>query len=67
MEIAKYRRAIRNAQTYRNFGKIDKVIGMMIESVGPDCRIGDLCNIYTQGDQKNIPAEVVGIRVEDVR
>lgn len=62
MEIAKYRRAIRNAQTYRNFGKIDKVIGMMIESVGPDCRIGDLCNIYTQGDQKNIPAEVVGIR-----
>ena len=62
METARYRRMIRNAQTYRSFGKIDKVIGMMIESVGPDCRIGDLCKIYMHSDQKYIHAEVVGFR-----
>ncbi len=62
METTKYFRAIRNAQTYRSFGKIDKVIGMMIESVGPDCSIGDLCKIYVRGDQEFIHAEVVGFR-----
>ena len=53
---------IKNAVTCRYFGKIDKVIGMMIESIGPECKVGDLCNIYSQGFDKSIRAEVVGFR-----
>ncbi|MDD2484856.1 MAG: FliI/YscN family ATPase, partial [Eubacteriales bacterium] len=62
MDTTKYFREIRNAQTYRSFGKIDKVIGMMIESVGPECSVGELCKIYVRGDQEFIHAEVVGFR-----
>lgn len=62
MDAKKYCRIIRNADSYTYFGKIDKVIGMMIESNGPECKIGDLCKIYGQGNKRYISAEVVGFR-----
>lgn len=62
MDTEKYCRIIRNADPYSYFGKIDKVIGMMIESNGPECKVGDLCKIYGHGNKKYISAEVVGFR-----
>ncbi len=62
MDTKKYCRIIRNADTYSYFGKIDKVIGMMIESNGPECKVGDLCKIYGHGNKKYVSAEVVGFR-----
>ena len=62
MDAKKYCRIIRNADSYTYFGKIDKVIGMMIESNGPECKVGDLCRIYGQGNKRFISAEVVGFR-----
>lgn len=62
MDTKKYCRIIRNAETYSYFGKIDKVIGMMIESNGPECKVGDLCKIYGHGNKKYVSAEVVGFR-----
>ena len=62
MDTNKYCRIIRNADTYSYFGKIDKVIGMMIESNGPECKVGDLCKIYGHGNKKYVSAEVVGFR-----
>ncbi len=53
---------IQEAPAYRYYGKIDKVIGMMIESIGPECKVGDLCNIYSDGLMDPIRAEVVGLR-----
>jgi len=58
--------AIHGVETYHYFGKIDKVIGMMIESTGPRSKIGDLCKIYYQGFEKFILAEVVGFRENKV-
>jgi flagellum-specific ATP synthase len=62
MDLNKYTRIIQHTDTHRYYGKIDKVIGMMIESVGPDCRVGDLCRIYSTPGGRFIEAEVVGFR-----
>ena len=62
MDLNKYTRIIQHTDTHRYYGKIDKVIGMMIESVGPDCRVGDLCRIYSTPGGRYIEAEVVGFR-----
>ncbi len=62
MDTKKYCNVIRNTDTYSYFGKIDKVIGMMIESNGPECKVGDLCRIYGHGSKSYIGAEVVGFR-----
>lgn len=62
MNTKKYCGMIRSVDPYLYYGKIDKVIGMMIESSGPECKIGDLCRIYGHGNKNYIGAEVVGFR-----
>jgi flagellum-specific ATP synthase len=63
---------IRNIQAYLDVldsvspikmnGKVTQVIGLTIESVGPDVKLGDICYIYSTQQQKPIKAEVVGFR-----
>jgi flagellum-specific ATP synthase len=47
-------------------GKIDKIIGMVIESSGPRSNIGEVCTIYAPKSGRSIRAEVVGFRDEKV-
>lgn len=58
---------------YRKKGKVVNVVGLTIESFGPDARLGDVCEIIPggKGEQQwespsgailRIPAEVVGFR-----
>ena len=51
-------------RTYFNrLGKVVKVVGLTVESVGPDAKLNDLCRIII--DKNNnlfVMAEVVGIR-----
>lgn len=61
MNAKEYGNIIRGTDPYLYYGKIDKVVGMMIESNGPECSIGDLCKIYGNGG-RYIEAEVVGFR-----
>ena len=48
---------------YQKKGKVVNVIGLTIESAGPDARIGDMCVIYPNDNTGNtIRAEVVGFK-----
>lgn len=42
-------------------GKVVKVVGLVIESTGPEARLGDLVHIST-GKSRSVAAEVVGFR-----
>lgn len=58
---------IDSLDSYKRYGKVKKVIGLMIESRGPESSIGDLCYIYAGTAKKSkIPAEVVGFKDEYV-
>lgn len=46
----------------RVYGRVTKVVGMTIESVGPHASLGDLCQIH--GTTSTCLAEVVGFRDE---
>ncbi|MCH5345068.1 MAG: flagellar protein export ATPase FliI [Acetatifactor sp.] len=46
---------------YRKLGKVVNVVGLTIESAGPDAKLGDLCRILPDGEEP-IMAEVVGFR-----
>ncbi|GGF11038.1 flagellum-specific ATP synthase [Halobacillus andaensis] len=61
-----YLQSIRKADTYKRFGKITRVIGLMVESKGPEASVGDVCYIHTPSSQssKKIAAEVVGFQEE---
>ena len=44
-------------------GKIVNVVGLTLESAGPDAKLGDVCYIYPEGEEaKPILAEVVGFK-----
>ncbi len=48
---------------YKRLGRITNVVGLTLESAGPDAKMGDLCRIYTGQEAdagKAILAEVVG-------
>ena len=55
--------------TYKKFGRVARVVGLMIESKGPESSIGDVCHIHLANKTKSdsvIKAEVVGFREEMV-
>lgn len=67
MSLAFYKRLSRvsKGSTAGHMGKIDKIIGLMVESVGPSATIGEMCKIHAM-DGAVIDAEVVGFREDKV-
>lgn len=61
MDFAKTKCAITECDTFSYRGKIEKVVGMTIETVGITAGIGEICKIHT-GDERFILSEVVGFR-----
>jgi len=51
--------------SYRRLGKVEKVVGLVIEAAGPQVSIGDMCHIIVRG-RKRLQAEVVGFREKKV-
>lgn len=52
-----------HGEYYKCFGKVAKVVGLTIESIGPEARLNDLCKIYLDKDRVDyVMAEVVGFR-----
>ena len=63
--IERLKAAIESAPKYRLFGRVEKVIGLVIESNGPVASIGHLCYVSTRdgdGNVREVPVEVVGFR-----
>ncbi len=50
---------------YTHMGKIDKIVGMTVESTGPASNIGDVCRI-TLADGRSVLSEVVGFKESKV-
>ena len=63
IHFEKYNKII-NTTLYRKKGKVVNVVGLTIESAGPDARLGDICMIYPEAEEtaKPIYAEVVGFK-----
>ncbi|MCY9375719.1 flagellar protein export ATPase FliI [Bacillus sp. T17B1] len=67
MKIQSLIDCIEMTDSYKRYGKVKRVIGLMIESKGPASSIGDVCLIYAKGQSGNvIKAEVVGFQEENI-
>ncbi len=48
---------------YKKMGKIANIVGLTIESIGPEAKLNDVCQIYLEGSSgESIMAEVVGFK-----
>lgn len=63
IDISKYINAINSCESIKMNGKITQVIGLVIESQGPNVSLGELCYVCSRlSNIEPIPAEVVGFR-----
>ncbi|WP_424765793.1 flagellar protein export ATPase FliI [Paenibacillus sp. sgz302251] len=62
LDVLKYIEHLQPLDPVRVNGKVTQVIGLTVESEGPDASIGDVCLIYPSKAVKPIKAEVVGFR-----
>lgn len=58
----KYIKALESSDFIQYTGKVSKVVGLTIESIGPEVNMGELCKITTVRGKITIDAEVVGFR-----
>ncbi len=63
LNLRKFSRAIEDTESIKMSGKVTQVIGLVIESKGPNVSLGELCYIKSRfSNVEPIPAEVVGFR-----
>ncbi|MCX7746997.1 MAG: flagellar protein export ATPase FliI [Clostridia bacterium] len=62
INFKKYYNALDETDLIQYSGKVSKVVGLTIESNGPQVNIGELCEIRAAKEKRNIKAEVVGFR-----
>jgi flagellum-specific ATP synthase len=65
-QAERYKEHLAQIDPIRVNGKVTQVIGLTVESEGPDVSIGDLCYIYPLKSSKPLKAEVVGFRSNKV-
>lgn len=53
-------------KTFKRYGRVKRVVGLMIESQGPESSIGDVCYIHIGKNNRKIQAEVVGFKDENI-
>lgn len=66
MSIKTLLNTIEDLDSFKRFGKVSRVIGLTIESKGPVASVGDVCTIHLEKSQRQVKAEVVGFREENV-
>ena len=63
IDVNKYINAIKSCESIKMNGKITQVIGLVIESQGPNVSLGELCYVCSRMNHvEPVPAEVVGFR-----
>lgn len=65
VDFTKYSRLLE--KTYEDqLGQIRKVVGLTMESLGPDARMDDLCRIISRDKQQEVLAQVIGFREDSL-
>ncbi len=62
----KFKDLIETAALIRAGGRIQKIVGMVIEASGPASQIGCVCDIHAEGRAGSVSAEVLGFRENSV-
>jgi flagellum-specific ATP synthase len=65
--LAKYLDAVERADPIKYVGRVTKVLGLLVESRGPQAVIGEVCQIIVPRLGKAAYAEVVGLREDAVQ
>ena len=63
----KYLAAVTETEPIKHTGVISRVQGLLIESIGPQASVGELCRIILKDNEQSIVAEVIGLNGKTVQ
>lgn len=66
LDLSKYKHMLHGLDPMRVNGKVTQVVGLTIESQGPEVKLGEICHLYPANTKEPIIAEVVGFRENKV-
>lgn len=58
--------AVQEIDTLKRYGRVKRVVGLLVESEGPATHIGEVCYIHAASNHMPILAEVVGFSYETI-
>lgn len=61
-----YRPLLQEIEPIQRYGRVNQVIGLVIEGNGPLSAVGHMCQIEVRNEGRLIPAEVVGFRDQKI-
>lgn len=59
-------KTVRHKSYIKHLGKVTKIIGLTIESLGPNVKLGELCKIGGENNGSVVLAEVVGFKDDKI-
>ncbi|NLK86686.1 MAG: flagellar protein export ATPase FliI [Clostridiaceae bacterium] len=62
ISLQKYHDILDRSNFLKYFGRVSKVVGLTIESDGPEVDVGELCMLHASKGKKTIQTEVVGFK-----
>jgi len=66
LDLSKYKQVLLGLDPMRVNGKVTQVVGLTIESQGPEVKLGEICHLFPSNSDDPIIAEVVGFRENKV-
>jgi flagellar biosynthesis/type III secretory pathway ATPase len=57
LNLAKYHLCLESLQPIQAQGSVTQVVGLVVESCGPACRLGAVCDIVTREGGRRLAAE----------
>jgi len=66
LDLSKYKAILKEKRFIEYTGKVTKIVGLTIESEGPEADIGELCRLCAPRNETEVYAEVVGFRENKV-
>lgn len=64
--LERYKQAVEESVFLRYSGRVSKIVGLMIESIGPAVEIGEVCDIFPIKGTNPLKGEVVGFNQDKV-
>src|SRR5580692_7951760 len=61
-DVQKFFEKLGKMDPVRNMGRVEQLIGLVLEATGPATSVGEICQVFSANGKTSIMAEVVGFK-----
>ncbi len=66
LDVDKYTYKLDDINPLKMMGRVVRVVGLAVESNGPNVQLGEICEIFSKNGDRSVKAETIGFRDKNV-